>query len=79
MAVSYNKLFTLMIDKKMRKGELCKAAGISHSVLRKIAKDENVQVDVLDKICGTLNCGFGDIMDYIPDNDGETDTNGGAL
>jgi len=68
MAVSYNKLFKLLIDKKVRKGELCKAAGISYSVLLKISRDENVQVDILERICGALNCGFGDIMEYVPDN-----------
>jgi len=68
MAVSYNRLFKLMIDKKVRKGGLCKAAGISYSVLRKISLDENVQVDVLDKICGALDCGFDDIMEHIPDD-----------
>ncbi len=68
MAVSYNKLFKLMIDKKVRKGALCKAAGISSSVLLKISRNENVQVDVLDRICGALDCDFGDIMEFMPDD-----------
>ena len=67
MAVSYNKLFKLMIDKKIRKGELCKIADISTSVLNKISRDGNVQVDVLDRICGALDCGFGDIMERVSD------------
>ena len=66
MAVSYNKLFKLMIDKKIRKGELCEAADISTSVLNKISKGDNVQVDILDRICGALDCDFGDIMERIP-------------
>lgn len=71
MAVSYNKLFKLLIDRKVRKGELCKAAGISYSVLLKISRDENVQVDVLDRICGALDCGFGDIMEHVLDNNNQ--------
>ena len=70
MSVSYNKLFKLLIDKKIRKGELCKAANVSGSVLYKLTKGENVNVDILARICGILKCDFGDIMEYVPD---ETD------
>ena len=56
MGVSYNKLFKLMIDRKIRKGELCKAAGISSGSLLKISKDENIYVDILVRICGVLGC-----------------------
>jgi len=68
MSVSYNKLFKLLIDKKMRKGELCKAAGISNGTLLKMSKSENVYVDIPARICEVLNCDFGDIMEYIPKN-----------
>jgi len=67
MGVSYNKLFKLMIDKKIRKGELCRAAGISSGSLLKISKDENIYVDILVRICGVLDCDFGDIMEDVPD------------
>lgn len=67
MGVSYNKLFKLMIDKKIRKGELCRAAGISSGSLLKISKDENIYVDILIRICGVLGCDFGDIMEYVPE------------
>ena len=67
MGVSYNKLFKLMIDRKIRKGELCKAAGISSGSLLKISKDENIYVDILVRICSVLGCDFGDIMEYVPD------------
>lgn len=66
MGVSYNKLFKLMIDKKIRKGELCKAAGISIGSLLKISEDENIYVDILVRICGVLDYDFGDIMEYVP-------------
>lgn len=68
MSASYNKLFKLMIDRKIRKGELCKAANISGNVLYKISKDGNVNVDILARICGVLNCDFGDIMEFVPDS-----------
>jgi len=71
MGVSYNKLFKLMIDKQIRKGELCKAAGISGGVLLKMSKNGNVNVDVLSKVCRVLQCDFGDIMEYVPE-DNET-------
>ena len=67
MGVSYNKLFKLMIDKKIRKGELCRAAGISSGSLLKISKDQNIYVDILVRICSVLDCDFGDIMEYVPD------------
>ena len=66
MSVSYNKLFKLLIDRKIKKGELCKMAGISGGVLLKISKGENINVDILARICNALNCDFGDIMEYVP-------------
>ena len=66
MGVSYNKLFKLLIDRKIRKGELCKMAGISGGVLLKISKGDNVNVDILARICNALNCDFGDIMEFVP-------------
>lgn len=67
MGVSYNKLFKLIIDRKIRKGELCRVAGISSGLLLKMSKDENICVDILVRICGVLGCDFGDIMEYVPD------------
>lgn len=68
MAVSYNKLWKLLIDKNMKKKELGEAAGISNSLIAKLGKNENVTVDVLVKICSALNCGIDDIMELIPDD-----------
>ena len=67
MAVSYNKLWKLLIDKNMKKKELGEA-GISNSLIAKLGKNENVTVEVLVKICSALNCGIDDIMELIPDN-----------
>lgn len=68
MAVSYNKLWKLLIDKNMKKKELSEAAGISNSLIAKLGKNENVTVEVLVKICEALNCNLDDIMELIPEN-----------
>ena len=68
MAVSYNKLWKLLIDKNMKKKELGEAAGISNSLIAKLGKNENVTVDVLVRICAALDCGIDDIMELVPDD-----------
>ena len=66
MAVSYNKLWKLLIDKNMTKKELGEAAGISNSLIAKLGKNENVTVEVLVKICAALDCNIDDIMEILP-------------
>lgn len=68
MAVSYNKLWKLLIDKNMKKKELGAAAGISNSLIAKLGKNENVTVDVLVRICSALDCEIEDILE-IDKND----------
>lgn len=68
MAVRYNKLWKLLIDKNMKKKELGEAAGISNSLIAKLGKNENVTVDVLVRICTALDCGIDDIMELVPDD-----------
>ena len=63
--VSYNKLWKLLIDKKMNKKDLMKVTGISSSSIAKLTKGQNVTTDVLCKICEALECDFKDIMEYI--------------
>lgn len=67
MKMSYNKLWKLLIDKKMKKSDLRKKAGISSSSLAKLTKDENVTTEVLSKICQELQCDVSDIMEFVPD------------
>jgi DNA-binding Xre family transcriptional regulator len=71
MGVRYNRLFKLLIDKKIRKGELCKISGISYASLRKLSHDGNINVEVLEKICRALDCDFVDIMEYVRDKPAE--------
>lgn len=67
MAVSYKKLWKLLIDKDMKKKDLCAAAGISHASMAKLGKNENITTDVLVKICTALQCDIGDIMELTKD------------
>ncbi|WP_265447045.1 helix-turn-helix domain-containing protein [Acetivibrio straminisolvens] len=67
MAVSYKKLWRLLIDKDMKKKDLREAAGISTSSMAKLGKNENVTTDVLVKICKALKCDISDIMEIKPD------------
>lgn len=67
MAVSYKKLWKLLIDKDIKKKELSEKAGISPATITKMGKGGHVTTEVLIKICNALNCGFEDIMEVIPD------------
>ncbi|MEE3462252.1 MAG: helix-turn-helix transcriptional regulator [Lachnospiraceae bacterium] len=66
--MSYNKLWKMMIDKKMTKTELTHLAGISTNAMAKLGRDEDVRVNILEKICAALGCGIEEIMDFIPDS-----------
>ena len=66
MEVSYKKLWKLLIDKDMKKKDLQAMSGISWSSITKMSKNENVSMEVLMKICQTLNCDVGDIMEMVP-------------
>ena len=67
MAVSYNKLWKLLVDKKMSKADLRKAADIAPNTMTKLRRDEPVTLAILGKICNVLECDYGDIMTYVPD------------
>ncbi|MDR0919525.1 MAG: helix-turn-helix transcriptional regulator [Oscillospiraceae bacterium] len=67
MVVSYKKLWKLLIDRDMKKRDLCESAGISSASVAKLSKGVNVQTDVLVKICSALNCGVEDIMEILPE------------
>ena len=67
MAVSYNKLWKMLIDRKMKKKDLQELAGISASLITKLGREEPVTTTVLMKICSALNCDIGEIMEVIPD------------
>lgn len=67
MAVSYKKLWKLLIDRDMMKKELAEKADVSTFTLAKMNKGENVTTDVLVKICKALDCNLDDIMELVDD------------
>ncbi|TRW23227.1 helix-turn-helix transcriptional regulator [Criibacterium bergeronii] len=73
MRFSYNKLFKLLIDKGIKKKELCEMAEISATSIAKLGHGGNVNSEVLLKICNALNCDVGDIMEFVRDDSEETD------
>ena len=71
MAVSYKKLWKLLIDKNLKKKDLQQAAGISSALIAKMGRNENVSTDSLAKICMALHCDIGDIMEVVLTSDEE--------
>ena len=69
MAISYKKLWKLLIDKDMKKKDLREAAGISTASMAKLGKNENVNTDILVKVCKALDCDISDIMEIVKNND----------
>ena len=65
MAISYKKLWKLLIDREMKKKDLVALSGISQSSVTKMGKNENVNTDVLVRICRALNCDIGDIAEIV--------------
>ena len=68
MAVSYKKLFKMLIDRDMKKKDFREFVGISYSTLNKLEKGENTNVEVLERICLKRDCGIDDIMEILPDS-----------
>ena len=66
MSISYNKLWKLLIDKKMSASELRKNAEIAPNTMTRMRKDQDVSLAVLGRICDCLECDFGDLVEYKP-------------
>lgn len=66
MAVSYKKLWKLLIDKDMKKKDLCAKVGISSASVTKMGKNGHVTTEVLAKICTALDCTMDEIMEIVP-------------
>ncbi|GHT79238.1 hypothetical protein FACS1894104_3600 [Actinomycetota bacterium] len=74
MSASYKKLWKLLIDKDMVKRDLCEAANISGATMAKLGKGENVNTDILLRICAALECDIADIMEVVPDKNDKNST-----
>ena len=72
MAVSYKKLWKLLIDLDMKKKDLQQAAAISPALIAKLGRNENVSMESLVKICTALHCDIGDIMEIVLSEGGES-------
>ena len=65
MPITYKKLFKLLIDRGIKKGELQDKANVTASIMARLGKDEIVRTDTLDKVCTALSCQPGDIMEHV--------------
>ena len=68
MAVTYKKLFHLLIDKGMSNAELMEQAGFSANIITRLKRNNYVSLDSIEKICNVLNCGVDDILEFKPEN-----------
>ena len=73
MAICYDRLWKLLIDKNMKKIDLTNNLGISSSTVAKMTKGEKVSMNILEKICDELDCDFGDLIHYEKNKDGGKD------
>lgn len=70
MAVTYKKLFHLLIDRNMENAQLAEKAGVSLNVITRLKRDEYVSLETIEKICTSLQCGVDDILDFCVQNNG---------
>ena len=68
MRISYDKLWKLMIDRKLMKKDVIAMAGITTNAMAKMGKEETVSIEVLGKICKALNCKIEDVVEFIPED-----------
>ena len=68
MAAQYNKLFKMMIDRKMTNNQLAKQAGISLNIITRLRRDEYIAMQTIEKICIALDCSVDDILEFIPES-----------
>ena len=67
MSVSYDRLFHMMIDRKITNAQLMKMCGFSANIITRLKKDEYISLESVEKICRTLNCGVDDILNFMPE------------
>lgn len=75
MTISYNRLWKLLVDRKMSIADLRKIAGIAPNTMTKLRRDQEVTLTVLGRICDVLNVNIGDIMEFLPEIS-QNDTSG---
>ena len=76
MAVQYNKLFKLLIDRKITNAQLIKQAGVSANIITRMKKDEYISLESIERICTALGCGVDDVLEFITvEGEGQSDKN----
>ena len=73
MAISYNRLWKLLIDNHMKKKDLKEKAELSTATMAKLGKNESVSLDVLVRVCKVLNCEIGDVVEIVDDENMQND------
>ncbi len=68
MAVSYKKLFHMMIEKDMSNAQLMEQAGFSANIMTRLKRGSYLSLESIERICGVMNCGVDDILEFIPNN-----------
>ena len=69
MKISYNKLWKMLIDRKMNKADLREKTKMGSNTMAKLGRDETISMDVMLRICDVLHCDVGDIMEVFPDDE----------
>lgn len=67
MAVKYDKLFHLLIDRKITNAQLAQKAGVSANIITRLKRDQYISMESIERLCVALNCGVDDILEFIPD------------
>ena len=65
MAVKYDKLFRLLIDKKITNAQLAEKAGVSANIITRLKRDQYISIESIEKLCKALDCGVDDILDFV--------------
>ena len=71
MAVKYDKLFHLLIDRKITNAQLAQKAGVSANIITRLKRDQYISLESIERLCVALNCGVDDILEFIPDENDE--------
>ena len=74
MKISYNKLWKILIDRKMNKTDLREETKMGSNTMAKLGRDETISMDVMLRICDALHCDVGDIMEVLPDDESGSET-----
>ena len=67
MAICYDRLFHLMIDKKMSNAQLKEKAGFSANIITRLKRNEYISIESIERICRVMNCGVDDILEFVPE------------